>query len=216
MEDKKNNTITGTNHSHLQQIIPNISRNSHLVGRGVSNPKNPDRPVSKPAKRVPVKTRLSLASLHQWVLQGLTDAEIAEKTNYSKGYIKNCRHAYGIFRKLIDQSCSGDKNTRFSKEQADWGRVPGATARKCLAGVVMKIIRPQPNQKVFGAIHRRKPLFLAPVARIGRCVQPPITKWQNIGKNLKILQGFLKEKTKPVNLFPYPKLISKIFAATWF
>lgn len=134
MEDKKNNTITGTNHSHLQQIIPNISRNSHLVGRGVSNPKNPDRPVSKPAKRVPVKTRLSLASLHQWVLQGLSDAEIAEKTNYSKGYIKNCRHAYGIFRKLIDQSCSGDKNTRFSKEQVDWGRVPGATARKCLAG----------------------------------------------------------------------------------
>ncbi len=134
MENKKNNTITGTNHAHLRQIIPNIPRNSHLVGLGVADQESLARPTIKPASRIPVKTRLSLASLHQWVLQGLTDAEIAEKTNYSKGYIKNCRHAYGIFRKLIDQGCSGDKKARFSKEQADWGRVPGATARKCLAG----------------------------------------------------------------------------------
>lgn len=83
-------------------------------------------------------SRLTACVLTEFVQQGLKDVDIAELTGYSAGYIKNCRHAFGIFHtlpKIPEGATTAARPVRLCSEHSVWGRVAGATPAKCLAGM---------------------------------------------------------------------------------
>ena len=128
--DRSSSFPTSTNHLPANPLSLNPLPISHLPARQVT------RLPQKKVKMAPINSRLTALVLTEFVKQGLKDVDIAKETGYSPGYIKNCRHAYGIFYNLSPHQEGGHtaRPVRLCGEHSNWGRVAGATPVKCLAG----------------------------------------------------------------------------------
>lgn len=128
--DRSSSFHTSTNHLPTNPLPLNHLPISHLPAHQVT------RLPQKKVKKGPLNSGLTALVLTEFVKQGLKDTDIAKETGYSAGYIKNCRHAYGIFHNLSPHQESGHiaRPVRLCGEHSNWGRVAGATPVKCLAG----------------------------------------------------------------------------------